>query len=192
VRTTVNHLSLWCISQLPDRAAETRVHALEQSLRDLGDGNPDAAKHMDNEAKIRQELAEVTKKLERYQSLYGSTSALSPDVQHLSNQLQEKEEEIQKLRASETQRIQAGRFACSSPKLITFGPYGQAESSLYSELDKLSTAWEALDRQVKSKVFDLINVEERLVKSSHDVSTLTQYIWSGCNITFFIESQVRQ
>lgn len=80
-------------------------------------------------------------------------------------------------------------------KVDNIWSYGQAESSLYSELDKLSTAWEALDRQVKGKVFDLMNVEERLVKSSHEVSTLTQYMWSGCNIPFFlhnIESQVRQ
>lgn len=46
----------------------------------------------------------------------------------------------------------------------------QAETSLYAELDKLSAAWEALDRQVKSKVFDLTSMEERLAKMGHDVS----------------------
>ena len=45
----------------------------------------------------------------------------------------------------------------------------QAETSLYAELDKLSAAWEALDRQVKSKVFDLTAMEERLAKMGHDV-----------------------
>lgn len=46
----------------------------------------------------------------------------------------------------------------------------QAESALYAELDKLSAAWEALDRQVKSKVFDLAAMEDRLSKNALDVS----------------------
>ena len=45
----------------------------------------------------------------------------------------------------------------------------EAETSLYAELDKLSAAWEALDRQVKSKVFDLTSMEDRLTKSGLDV-----------------------
>lgn len=62
--------------------------------------------------------------------------------------------------------------------------FHQAEKSLYAELDKLSSAWEALDRQVKSKVFDLAAMEERLSKGAMDVSCywylphklLTRYI----------------
>jgi len=50
-----------------------------------------------------------------------------------------------------------------------FGGSFQAETSLYAELDKLSAAWEALDRQVKNKVFDLTAMEERLQKMGHDV-----------------------
>jgi E3 ubiquitin-protein ligase BRE1 len=46
----------------------------------------------------------------------------------------------------------------------------QTESSLCSELDRLSAAWEALDRQVKQKVFDLTAVEEKLSKWYSDVS----------------------
>lgn len=61
--------------------------------------------------------------------------------------------------------------------IVTFP---QAETSLYAELDKLSAAWEALDRQVKGKVFDLTSMEERLAKMAHDVglflfSTLLQF-----------------
>jgi hypothetical protein len=54
---------------------------------------------------------------------------------------------------------------------MVFFPGGsrQAETSLYAELDKLSAAWEALDRQVKNKVFDLTAMEERLQKMGHDV-----------------------
>lgn len=46
----------------------------------------------------------------------------------------------------------------------------QAESALYSELDKLSAAWETLDRQVKSKVYDLSAMEDRIAKAGVDVS----------------------
>lgn len=40
---------------------------------------------------------------------------------------------------------------------------------MYSELDQLSAAWEALDRQVKSKVFELKDMEDRVSKSGLDV-----------------------
>jgi hypothetical protein len=40
---------------------------------------------------------------------------------------------------------------------------------MYSELDRLSAAWEALDRQLKSKVLDLTAMEDKLSKSAHDV-----------------------
>ena len=33
----------------------------------------------------------------------------------------------------------------------------------------MSTAWETLDRQLKSKIFDLANIEDRLAKSSVEV-----------------------
>lgn len=46
----------------------------------------------------------------------------------------------------------------------------KAESALYSELDKLSAAWETLDRQVKSKVYDLSALEDRIAKAGVDVS----------------------
>lgn len=51
----------------------------------------------------------------------------------------------------------------------------QAESALYAELDKLSAAWEALDRQVKSKVFDLAAMEDRLTKNGLDVSNVSNH-----------------
>jgi E3 ubiquitin-protein ligase BRE1 len=45
----------------------------------------------------------------------------------------------------------------------------KSEKSLFAELEKLSTAWEALDRQVKNKVFDLSSLEDRLSRSSVEV-----------------------
>ncbi|KZP34223.1 BRE1-domain-containing protein [Athelia psychrophila] len=130
-------------------AAEARAAALEQSVAKFAEDHPEAGQHASAEAEARQQLSDVTKQLEKYRSVYGDSSSLPPDVQGLSQELQRKEEEVKKLRLLETQRA-------------------EAESSLYAELDKLSAAWEALDRQVKSKVFDLTSMEERLAKMGHD------------------------
>jgi len=129
--------------------AETQVASLEQTLSGFDHDHPEIRQHVTGEAEARQQLANVTKQLEKYQSVYGDSSTLPPDVQQLLDQLQQKEDEIRKLRLLDTQR-------------------GEAEISLYAELDKLSAAWEALDRQVKSKVFDLTVMEERLAKMGHD------------------------
>lgn len=48
---------------------------------------------------------------------------------------------------------------------------GQAESALYGEIEKLSSAWELLDRQVKNKVFDLSALEDRMAKLNTEVSS---------------------
>jgi len=47
---------------------------------------------------------------------------------------------------------------------------GKAEKSLYLELEKITSAWETLDRQIKNKIFDLSSLEEKLSKSQMDVS----------------------
>jgi len=70
------------------------------------DGNKDAVKYINAEAEARQQLEDVSKQLEKYQSVYGDVSALSPNVQRLSDQLRQKEDEIQKLRLLDTQRDQ--------------------------------------------------------------------------------------
>ena len=44
-----------------------------------------------------------------------------------------------------------------------------AERELFQELEKLSTAWETLDKQVKSKVFDLEAMEEKMAKNNLEV-----------------------
>ena len=49
----------------------------------------------------------------------------------------------------------------------------QTEASIYAELDKLSAAWEALDKQVQSKVFDLSIIEDKFSKVVAEVSNMT-------------------
>ncbi|KAJ3553638.1 hypothetical protein NM688_g3503 [Phlebia brevispora] len=96
------------------------------------------------ETELRRQLAVTKMKLEEYK-IFGD-AAFPPDVQALANQLKEKQGEIDRLQSLEKQ-------------------HEQAESSLYAELEKLSVAWEALDRQVKNKVFDLAGMEEKVSKT---------------------------
>lgn len=94
---------------------------------------------------VKAELLEARKELARYKSTYGGS--LSPDARVLSAQLQQKEAEIENLRLQQQQQQ-------------------QAETSLYAELDRLSSAWEALDKELKSKVFDLTALEEKVKQIS--------------------------
>ncbi|TFK86628.1 BRE1-domain-containing protein [Polyporus arcularius HHB13444] len=118
--------------------AEERVEALQKTLA----GRGDAAK---SEAEVRRQLAHVQKQLDKYQAVYGDASSMPPETAQLSEQLQRKQDELDKLRLQDKQRE-------------------QAESAIYSELDKLSAAWEALEKQLKKKVYDLSAMDERISK----------------------------
>jgi E3 ubiquitin-protein ligase BRE1 len=61
---------------------------------------------MKAEAEAREQLAAATKQLELFQSVYGDPSALAPDVQTLSDQLQKKDNEVRRLRMLDAQRTQ--------------------------------------------------------------------------------------
>lgn len=65
---------------------------------------------MKAETEARQRLADVEKQLEKYKSVYGdASSGLPPDVRTLSEQLQRKHEENDRLKLQEKQREQVGR-----------------------------------------------------------------------------------
>ncbi|GJE95491.1 BRE1-domain-containing protein [Phanerochaete sordida] len=112
---------------------KTRLAAAETRLK--------AAEDNTDFREVRAELLEARKELARYKSTYGGS--LSPDARVLSAQLQQKEIEIENLRLQQEQQE-------------------QAETSLYSELDRLSSAWETLDKELKSKVFDLSSMEDKV------------------------------
>jgi len=116
---------------------------------------------MKAEAEAREQLADTEKRLEHYQLVYGNAQPTIPlDAQALLEQLEQKEHECQVL------RLQAKQ-------------HEQAESALYAELENLSAAWEVLDRQVKSKVFDLGAMEERLTKSSLERAKLENKFYAA-------------
>ncbi|KAI0675260.1 BRE1-domain-containing protein [Trametes maxima] len=127
--------------------AEARATDLEKTVGALEGGHADVAKISQSEAELRRKVDQVQKQLDKYQTVYGNASSLPADAARLSEQLQRKQAEIDLLKVQEQQRE-------------------QAESAIYSELDKLSTAWEALDKQVKSKVYDLAALEDRVAKAA--------------------------
>ncbi|KAI0775654.1 BRE1-domain-containing protein [Trametes elegans] len=127
--------------------AEARVSTLERTLASVQDSDSDVAKLSRSEAELQQQVEQLQKQLGKYQAVYGDASTLPPDTAQLSEQLRHKQDEIDKLRVQEKQRE-------------------QAEVALYTEVDRLSVAWEALDRQVKRKVYDLAALEERLLRTN--------------------------
>ncbi|KAF9051164.1 BRE1-domain-containing protein [Hymenopellis radicata] len=107
----------------------------------MDDGDP-----VEEHRKTLERLAKAEAQLAKYQEIYGATS-MSAESTVLTEELERKEEELRRLRLEGSQRT-------------------EAESSLYAELDKLSAAWESLDRQLKTKVYDLAGLEERASKSA--------------------------
>lgn len=77
-------------------------------------------------------------------------------MRQLVEQLKLKEEEVKALRLQDVQHT-------------------DAESTLYDEIGKLSAAWESLQGQVASKVFDLAAAEEKIMKANLDVSPAISY-----------------
>ncbi|KAJ6594095.1 BRE1 E3 ubiquitin ligase-domain-containing protein [Mycena capillaripes] len=139
------------IEELKNRVmtAEQRAAAVDQTLSIFQDDHPNVVQHMEAEANALQKLASATAKLEKYEKTYGDLSSLPPDVAQLAEKIRVQEEEINRLRLMDAQHI-------------------KEKSAVYSELDQLSAAWEALDRQVKSKVFELKDMEDRVSKSGLD------------------------
>ncbi|KAF7315497.1 E3 ubiquitin protein ligase [Mycena indigotica] len=124
-------------------AAEQREAAVNQTLSIFQDDHPNVVQHMQAEADALKKLAAASIKLDDYERLFGD---LPLDIALLTAKLREQEEELVKLRLLNEQ-------------------HEQEKTPVYSEIDQLSTAWEALERQLKSKVFDLKDLEDRLSKS---------------------------
>lgn len=124
----------------------------------------DSAKCLEAETAARIQVAQLQKQLESYRNIHGQAG-------DISKQLDEKESELKKLRLQVTQHT-------------------QTETALYTELERLSVAWEALDKEVKNKLFDLAAVEDRLSKSAIEVSFAISLFRDECLISVRLESQI--
>jgi len=119
----------------------------------LSEQQPDTSKYIRAETEVQRQLAAANELLTQFRSTYGEPSRLPPDARQLAERLRLKEEEVKSLRLQDAQ-------------------HADAEATLYDEIGKLSTAWESLQAQVTSKVFDLAAAEERIMRVNLDVSPI--------------------
>ncbi|KAI0256288.1 BRE1 E3 ubiquitin ligase-domain-containing protein [Lactifluus subvellereus] len=138
-------------AELRKRLAESeeRISDLENQFAALSKQHPDIPKYVQAESEAQRRLAAANKLLAQFRSTYGESSHLSPDVRQLAEQLRLKEEEVKALQLQDAQ-------------------HADAEAALYDEIGKLSAAWESLQSQVTSKVFDLAAAEERIMRANLD------------------------
>lgn len=145
------HLVLELRRQKED--AEMRVQAAETALSQLGGAEqpPDYEALVKARVDAEERVVRLSRELEALRQVFGeeSLNSLPPDVAQLNAQIRRQAEELQRLR------------------LLTTS-LESAEAELFKELEKLSTAWETLEGQVKSKVFDLYQMEEKVSKAVID------------------------
>ncbi|KAF8482639.1 BRE1 E3 ubiquitin ligase-domain-containing protein, partial [Russula ochroleuca] len=130
-------------------ASENRVYDLEKLLATFSEQHSDISQYIRAEAEAQRQLVAANELLTQFRSTFGESSQLRPDARQLAEQLKLKEEEVKVLRLQDAQ-------------------HADAETTLYDEIGKLSTAWETLQGQVASKVFDLAAAEERIMKTNLD------------------------
>lgn len=130
-----------------------RVQAAETALSQLGgaDQPPDYEALVQARVDAEERVVRLSRELEDLKRVFGDEclTSLPPDVNQLNQQIQRQAEELERLR------------------LLTTS-LESAEGELFKELEKLSTAWETLEKQVKSKVFDLYQMEEKVSKAVMD------------------------
>jgi len=149
--------------------AENRISALEQTFSIYQDDHPDIVQHMKAQADALERLEKVKAELGRYEQTYGPISENSPEVSELLEQLRLKEDELEKLRLCEIQRQTVGILSIFFSLMGYNSVASQNESTLFAEVQQLSTLWETMDRQLKNQISELANMEDRVSKGAADV-----------------------
>ncbi|GJN91021.1 hypothetical protein Rhopal_004035-T1 [Rhodotorula paludigena] len=128
------------------KKAEGLLLALGEQLKDYaaqtgGMSAPSAQQLIDSETRARADLAEAQQRIVRLEAILGPGGR--GDVRELAERLEEKQRELKKAEA----QVKGSEAATNM---------------LYGEIDRLSTAWAALDEQNSSKVFNLAALEEKI------------------------------
>ncbi|GAA5931004.1 hypothetical protein JCM3775_000775 [Rhodotorula graminis] len=108
---------------------------------------PSAQQLIDSETRARADLAEAQQRVERLEALLGPGGRA--DIKEMAERLEEKQREL---------------------KVAEAQVKGQetASNMLYGEIDRLSAAWQSLDEQNASKVFNLAALEDKVQRLSAD------------------------
>ncbi|KZV81614.1 hypothetical protein EXIGLDRAFT_844460 [Exidia glandulosa HHB12029] len=152
------------------QAAEDKAKALQAAIDARSE---DAIGGFELEAR---ELYEGAKRrLERYDTVFGPDAvdaSGNADLQQLASLLEAKEKSLaeqQLLRQQEAEAL----------------------DSCYSEIDRLSTSWETLDTQMKSKVFDLAALEKQIADVTASKIRKEMMFYSADNKIKNLESTIK-
>lgn len=134
------------------RTAENLLLALRDQLHAYTTASPEsnATVIADSEMTARAELSTARSRLSKLESLLSPSADGQVELADLAKRLQEKEEQVKvfeaQLKSSEGET-----------------------NMLYGEVERLSTAWSALDEMCASKVFGLVGMEEKVQKAQAEV-----------------------
>ncbi|KAF8331113.1 uncharacterized protein EI90DRAFT_3058592 [Cantharellus anzutake] len=138
--------------------AQTRVSALESAFSKLEDSASDVAMHMRAEAAARQECVQLRRRLAEFQSLFGEQA--TADVAKLSAIVKEKEQTIKSMRLAQQQEA-------------------AVSNDLYDELARMSSAWEILDRESKTRQDETATWESKVNKLSVEKAKAEQKFFAA-------------
>ncbi|GAA6052195.1 hypothetical protein JCM3770_000790 [Rhodotorula araucariae] len=132
--------------------AEGLLLALRDQLSDYaaqggGMPAPSAQQLIDSETRARADLAEAQQRVVRLEAIIGPGGRA--DVREMAERLEEKQREL-KVAEAQVKSQEA------------------ASNMLYGEIDRLSAAWQSLDEQNASKVFNLAALEDKIQRLSAD------------------------
>ncbi|BGP40652.1 E3 ubiquitin-protein ligase bre1 [Rhodotorula kratochvilovae] len=132
--------------------AEGLLLALRDQLSDYaaqggGMPAPSAQQLIDSETRARADLAEAQQRVLRLEAIIGPGGRA--DVREMAERLEEKQREL-KVAEAQVKSQEA------------------ASNMLYGEIDRLSAAWQSLDEQNASKVFNLAALEDKIQRLSAD------------------------
>ncbi|CDZ98285.1 E3 ubiquitin ligase involved in syntaxin degradation [Phaffia rhodozyma] len=148
---------------------ENKMNALSQQLVQIG-SKPDLKTLLASESKARQDLAEAERRLEAFEKVLGPDPSVGKDIKLLTIRLEEKAKELKMfdLKAKENEA---------------------AMDALYSEVERLSKAWEEAEALAASKMLNLKDIEDRLFKVSTEKAKADNKYFAAMRAKEAVESE---
>lgn len=144
------------------------VKSLEGKLQDaqtrLSTMTDDVGEQVVDVSSVRAKLEILKKTLLKYERILGPDPAVAEDIKALGRKLKEADEERSQLRLQLEQAEEVG-----SPSSSPLDTHGQATNALYSEVEGLSKLWEETSQTMKTRVYELKDVELRLSRLNTEV-----------------------
>ncbi|KNZ64509.1 hypothetical protein VP01_1020g3 [Puccinia sorghi] len=150
--------------------ADETIKSLQIQIEQLAQNSKseDSASLIRSEAETRQELVTARQRLESINKLLGPDA--TPDLSEMAKKLQA---EVDRQQVLETKLAAQEASA----------------SMLYTEVDRLSTAWAVLDEQNRDKVFKLAEHDEKVLKAVHEKAKADNRYFSAMRANETLKSQ---